>query len=277
MSVAMVSSSSSAYAYLQSLLPPQSADGSQSTTAPDPVSQLLDAFYPNGASSPSGTPAANATAAATPASTIAGPPFDPDTMSALMSVQEQQQQQGNPFVTAQAQDLFSQFDANGDGQISQTEFEGAFGPGADQSKVDGLFNALDTNGDGSVSFDELNSAAQSSHAQHGGGHHHHHHSVDSGQGGGGDMWQSLLSSGTQGASAATTANSDGSSTTTISYADGSKVALTTPPGASGSGTSDSNASGNGSGGANDLNYLEQLIQLQAQSLTLASSQTLASV
>jgi len=46
---------------------------------------------------------------------------------------------------------FGQFDANGDGQISKSEFENVFGANADTSKVDGLFNALDTNGDGSVS------------------------------------------------------------------------------------------------------------------------------
>jgi hypothetical protein len=269
MSVSNVGASTNAYAYLQSLLPAQTANGSQGAGAADPVSELLDAFYPNGAPGQSGAPAASgaAGAAATPASAMAGPPFSPDTMSALMSAQEHQP--GNPSVAAHAQNLFSQFDADGDGQVSKPEFENVFGPGADMSKVDGLFNALDGNGDGSMSLDELNSAAQAGHARH----HGHHHHVDSGQGGGeGGMLQALLSSGTQGASADTASNTDGSSTTTITYADGSKVSLTSPPGSSGT-----NSSSTPSGSGNDANYLERLIRLQAQSLTVSTSQTLASV
>jgi hypothetical protein len=290
MTVSSVGASASAYYYLQSLLP-SSADGQAPS---DPVDELLNAFYPNGAGQ-SGSPADSANGASgSSGTTPAGPTFSPDTMASLMSLQEQPQGV-NPFVAAHAQALFSQLDGNGDGQISKSEFENVFGSNADQSKVDGLFNALDSNGDGSVSQDELTSAMQASHA------HHHHHHADPGQGAG-DIFQALTS-GTQGATANTTTNADGSSTTTISYVDGSSVSLTTPQastnpgsgdsgsansGTADSGSADSTSAGSGSAGnsSNSTNYfnlLEQLIRLQAQSLSaLASqnqttSQTLASV
>ncbi len=182
-------------------------------------------------------------------------------MTALMSVQEQHSS-ANPFVAARAQALFSQMDGNGDGQVSKSEFENVFGSNADMSKVDGLFNTLDSNGDGSVSQGELTSAVQASHAHHG-----HHHHANSSQGGDGGMFQALMTSGTQGATADTATNSDGSSTTTISYADGSKVALTSPPGSNGGGST-----GTGSGSGDSANLLERLIRLQAQSFTTSTDQ-----
>src|SRR5206468_7808979 len=218
---------------------------------------------------PSGTDSASATSS--PGAGPAGPSFSPDTMTWLMSVQEQPAGE-NPFVTARAEALFSQLDASGDGQISKSEFEDIFGSNADMSKVDGLFNALDDNGDGSVSQDELNSAMQASHA------HHHHHHANPGQGIG-DIVQALMS-GAQGATANTASNSDGSSTTTISYTDGSSISLTTPAsssaGSTDSGSTDSGSSGTGSSGTGSsssyFNLLEQLIRLQAQSLSALTSQ-----
>jgi hypothetical protein len=271
MSVSSLGASSGAYSYLQSLLPPQSADGSQGARPADPIAQLLQAFYPNGATGQSGAAADSANGAtagagtSSPTSAVVNPQFSPDTMTAMMSVQEQYSG-ANPFVAAHAQALFSQLDANGDGQVSKSELESVFGSNADMSKVDGLFNALDGNGDGSVSQDELTSAVQASHAHH----HGHHHHFDSGQGGDGGIAQALMTSGTQGATADTTTSADGSSTTTISYADGSKVSLTSPPASNGSGSSDTSSSG-----TNDANLLEQLIRLQAQSLALSASQSLA--
>jgi len=285
MTVSSVGASASAYYYLQSLLPPPSADGSQASG--DPVTQLLNAFYPNGAGTQSGSAADSANGTSGSAETAPPAPlFSPDTMTSLMSVQEQPSG-GNPFVSAHAQALFSQLDANGDGQVSKSEFEDIFGSNADMSKVDGLFNALDSNGDGSVSQDELTSAMQASHA-----HHHHHHHANPSEGVG-DIVQALLS-GTQGATANTTSNSDGSNTTTISYTDGSSVSLTTPAastnagstdsgstdsGSTNSGATDSGSSGTGSNSTGYFNLLEQLIRLQAQSLSAlasqATSQTLA--
>jgi hypothetical protein len=270
MTVSSVGASAGAYYYLQSLLPPRSADGGQVSS--DPVNDLLHAFYPNGTQSGSGS---NSNAASNSGAATARPLFSPDTMMSLMSVQEQPPG-ANPFVTARAQALFSQLDGDGDGQISKSEFEDIFGSNADLTKVDGLFNALDSDGDGAVSRDELTSAMQASHA-----HHHHHHAKPNA----GDIVQALMS-GAQGATAATTSNSDGSSTTTISYTDGSSVALTTPATSTDSSSTDSGSTGSGSSGngsSSYLNLLEQLIRLQAQSLSaLASqnqalSQTLASV
>jgi hypothetical protein len=272
MTVSSLGGSTSAYSYLQSLLPQQPDDGKR-TGSSDPVSDLLKAFYPNNS-----TDAGTSPDAAGGGGTGTLSPFNPDTMTALMSAQEQPSS-GNPFVTARAQSLFSQLDGNGDGQVSQSEFENIFGSNADTSKVDGLFNALDGNGDGSVSLDELTSAAQASHAHHNG---HHHHG-----GGGQSIGQTidaLLTSGTQGASVDSTSNADGSSTTTISYADGSKVALTTPSGSgdsggdstSGSGSGDTSSGNTNSGNTNYASLLEQLIRLQAQVLSVSSSQSLTS-
>jgi EF-hand domain pair len=273
MTVSSLGASTSAYSYLQSLLPQQPDEGKR-TGSSDPIAELLKAFYPN-ASKEAG-PASDANGG-TGVGTLS--PFNHDTMMALMSAQERPSS-GNPFVTARAQSLFSQLDGNGDGQVSQTEFESVFGSNADISKVDGLFNALDGNGDGSVGLDELTSAAQASFARHG---HHHHHHAGAGQGVGQTI-DALLTSGTQGANVESTSNADGSSTTTISYADGSKVTLTTPTGSGDSG-GDPASSGSGPGGPNSGNtnsantsyasLLEQLIRLQAQMLSVSSSQSLA--
>src|SRR5215467_129751 len=279
MTVSSVGASSSAYYYLQSLLPPASADGEAPS---DPVDQLLNAFYPNGTAQ-SGSSGDSTDGTSGSSGTAPCPAFSTDNMSSLMSLQEQPSG-ANPFVTERSQELFSQLDTNGDGQISKSEFENAFGSGADQSKVDGLFNALDANGDGSVSQDELTSAMQASHAAH------HHHHGGSGQGAG-DILQAL-SSDTQGATTNTTTNADGSSTTTISYADGSSVSLTTPQASTDSGSAnsgsadsgstnsgsantasaDSSSADNSSNSTNYFNLLEQLIRLQAQSLSALASQ-----
>jgi hypothetical protein len=257
MSVSSVSSSTSAYAYLQSLLPP--AGGSNA----DAVSKLFGVFYPNGGSDQS-TPAASGGAAAPatlPPPSSCGPEFSPETMASLISIQGQG---GNGAVAARAQSLFGAFDANGDGQISKSEFENVFGANADMSKVDGLFSTLDTSGDGSVSQDELTSAAQQSHA-----HHHHHHMHGAASGGG---LASLLS-GLTGASSQTGSSTDGSTSTTITYGDGSTITMTTPAAAASAGAQTNGQSGGNAGN----NLLEQLIRLQAQFLTPSASQTLATV
>jgi hypothetical protein len=269
MAVSSLGTTTSAYSYLQSLLPQQPAD-SKRKGASDPVTELLKAFYPNASTEAGASPDASGGSGVGTLS-----PFNHDTMMALMSAQEQPSG-GNPFVTARAQSLFSQLDANGDGQVSQSEFGDVFGSGADMSKVDGLFNSLDRNGDGSVSLDELTSAAQASHAHH---HSHHHHG---GEGQGiGQTIDALLTSGTQGANVDSTSNADGSNTTTISYADGSKVSLTTPSGSGDSaGDSTSGSGRTNSGNSNYASLLEQLIRRQAQVLSSSqslTSQTLANV
>jgi hypothetical protein len=252
MSVSSLGASSDAYSYLQSLLPQQSAD--RAGGARDPMGLLMDAFYPTG-----GSGQANATGSLAGPASPSGPApasLSPDTMANLIAVQEQQNGGPRNDVSSRAQSVFAEFDADGDGQISKSEFENVFGSTADTSKVDGLFNALDANGDGAISQSELTSAAQASHA------HHRHHAHGSGQSGG---LLAMLMSASQGATAETSSNADGSSTTTISYSDGSKVTMTLP--------ASSGSAGSSSGGTNGQNGnpLEQLIALQAQWLAQAGS------
>lgn len=263
MSVTSVGASTSAYSYLQSLLP---AAGTNTVAAADPVSQLLAAFYPSGSGDASGTPAASSSEADTAADgTSSGggcPPFSPDTMATLISAQGELR--GN-FEAAQTHFLFKQFDASGDGQISKSEFEDVFGSGSDTSKVDGLFNALDTNGDGSVAESELASAVHVSNS------HHHHHMHGSGEGGGGGGVDDLLSStdGTD-ATGGTATSSDGSTSPTLTGADGSTASTTMP------GSTDSSAGDSGSGSSVNM-LLEQLIRLQAQFLAPSAAQDLATI
>jgi EF hand len=261
-------SSGSAYAYLQSLLQQQQSS-TGGAPATDPLMSLIDAFYPSdpGAAS-SSTPASTSTTTSADATSIplsTGPAqFSPNTFGALISLQSQQSWPDN--ITAKAQSVFSEFDTNGDGSISKSEFENAFGSNADMSKVDGLFSALDTNGDGSISQSELTSAAQQSQAQH--RHHHCDHTGSSGSGGANDPLASLMSA-IQGANGTTTNNPDGSTTTTITYADGSTVTMNVP-----APSSSSQNSNNGSSSQDPAsNVLEQLIQLQEQMLAQSVNTT----
>jgi EF-hand domain pair len=263
MSVATVSSSG-VYAYLQSLLQQQSsADGAG---AGDPIASLLEAFYPNGiGSTPGSAPSSNdTTASANAVSPLTGVQFSPDTLGTLISLQGQRG--WTDRVTNKAQSMLTQFDSDGDGSISKSEFENGFGSNADMSKVDTLFSKLDTNGDGSISQTELVSAARQSRA-----HHHHHHIANSGSPGGADPL-ALLTSAPQGTSTTTT-NTDGSTTTTITYADGSTVTMNIPAASSSSQTA-SDGTGSQSTG---YNVLQQLIQLQAQLLAQSANALTASI
>jgi hypothetical protein len=93
-------------------------------------------------------------------------------MSALLAAQSQSSAgSAAPASTSPGsalQNLFSQIDANGDGQITQSEFESALGAGGTNiAAADHVFGQLDKNGDGAVSLGELSSALR-------GGHHHVH-------------------------------------------------------------------------------------------------------
>ena len=106
----------------------------------------------------------------------------PATMSALLAAQGQSSTgsatSASTSPTAALQNLFSQIDTNGDGQISKSEFENALGAGGTNiAQADKVFNELDTNGDGSVSLSELSAALKG--AGHAGDHHHHAHAADS--------------------------------------------------------------------------------------------------
>ena len=257
-----VSETSSASSYLRSLLQQRAAERGEAAGSTDPMTALLNVFYPGRADSQPATSAAQTSdsAAATPCCGAAS--LSAETMAQLMSLQEQRPGSAADRVAARAQSLFGRMDANQDGQIDRTEFENVFGANADTSKVDGLFNALDADGNGAISQDELTAAAQQSHARH---HHHHRHMRSSGAGGLADT----LMAATQGATTQTSSKADGSTTTTISYADGSQVIMTIPAASAVAGSS------NDGSGAADRNAIERLIRMQAELLTPATSGTSA--
>jgi Ca2+-binding EF-hand superfamily protein len=150
---------SSVWGALQSLTSSSTASSAQSSTDTKSPGQF-DLSGGAGA----GVPSASSVGAASSQ-------ISPETMSALLAAQSQSGSANSaPLDPSQAlQDLFSQIDGNGNGQISKQEFEGALGAGGTNlAAADDVFSKLDRNGDGSVSLDELKSALR-------GGHHHHHH------------------------------------------------------------------------------------------------------
>ena len=244
-----VGAASSALSYLQSLLAQGTAGTGAANT--DELSSLLGGLSGTGSDGDTAKSPAGTTGSAPPA-----PSFDPGTMAALLSLQDQ-----SANGAQGPSSLFTKLDADGDGQVSKSEFETALGnAGVDQTSADALFDKLDANGDGSIDQSEL------AKARHGGHHRHMHAGGASSQGG----LASLLSGAdVSGATTQTTSNADGSSTTTITYADGSKVEMTSP-----ATTSDSGNSGNsGTSGQTNANLIERLIQMQAQLLNSAVSTT----
>jgi Ca2+-binding EF-hand superfamily protein len=209
-------------------------------------------------------------AAASPAPASAGPAqsggLSPATMSALLAAQDQSSSSTAPTSRSAAlKDLFSQLDADGDGKVSKSEFEKALGAGGSNiAQADDVFGKLDKDGDGSVSLDEMSSALKGA-----GGHGHHHHHVASSDG-------SSDSSGASGsdsdpllqaldaASSTSTTNSDGSTTTSLTYADGSKVTMTSAPTASAS-----------TSAASSYNLIEQMIQREAQAISASVTSSLS--
>ena len=176
--------------------------------------------------------------------------ISPQTMSALIAAQSQSGATASAFTdpSSALKDLFSQIDADGDGQISKSEFENALGAGGTNlAQADDVFNKLDANGDGTVSSDELSKALKGH-----GGHHHHHVGGSS---------TDPLSQALAGSSSNSVTNSDGSTTTSITYADGSKVTLTTPAASSAATSS--------------YNLVEQLIQREAKALSTQAAASLS--
>jgi len=246
MSLASVSSSNP-YSYLQKFLQADSSDASDAAAPSDPLQALFQAATGGGNSD---DPLLAAISSADSSASSNPPQFSPDVMKALLSVQ------GSQNSASKLEQLFGKFDTDGDGQISQSEFENAIGPDADKAKVDELFAKIDGNGDGSVSQDELQSAMQKAH------HHHHHATQGAGQQQSSDPLQALLSSASaDGATSQSASNADGSTTTTITYADGTKVEMTTPAASADSST---NTASSGSTSPNFASLLKQLISLQAQ-------------
>jgi Ca2+-binding EF-hand superfamily protein len=190
-------------------------------------------------------------------------------MSALLAAQGQSST-GTTTSASTSQsnalkDLFSQIDANGDGQLSKSEFENALGAGGTNlAQADDVFSKLDTNGDGSVSLGEMSSALKGSGAA---GHAHHHHanvastgdsSASNGDASGSNadpLMQALA-----GASSTSVTNSDGSTTTSLTYADGSKVTMTSPAATTASSTATSS-----------YNLIEQMIQRESQAISFSAA------
>jgi hypothetical protein len=207
------------------------------------------------------TGSAAAPGSAAPASGSGGSSqLAPQTLSALIAAQGQSGSSASASTTRSGalQDLFSLIHSGQDGNISKTEFEQALGAGGTNlAQADDVFNKLDANGDGSVSLDELSKALK------GTGRHHHHHAAGAAGADNGSNTDPLLQA-LAGASGNSVSNSDGSTTTSLSYADGSKVTLTTPAASSTSGSA-----------SKSYNLVEQLIQREAQAISTNASLSLS--
>jgi Ca2+-binding EF-hand superfamily protein len=216
------------------------------------------------------------------------PQISPETMNALFAAQSQSASSTDSSTSSTSssatsstsmsqddalKDLFSKLDANGDGQISKSEFENALGAGGTNlAQADDVFSKLDTNSDGSVSLDELSKALKGAGGHHG-GHHHAHAASGSGDASGssgdasGTGSDSSSSSSSGGSTTTTTTGADGSTTTTVSYADGFKM-TTTVPGASNS--------SNGSGAGNTpYDWFAQMMQNQTQGSSGSAASSLS--
>jgi Ca2+-binding EF-hand superfamily protein len=189
-----------------------------------------------------------------------GASISPETMSALLAAQSQSGSAAPaPMSRSDAlKDLFAQIDADGDGKITKSEFEDALGTGGTNlAQADDVFSKLDKDGDGSVSLDEMASALKS-----GKGHHRHHRMVGASRD---DSDADPLMQALQGATSMSTTNADGSMTTSLTYADGSKVSMTSASGSSASASSAATSS---------YNFIEQMIAREAKAI---SAQTNSSV
>lgn len=178
-----------------------------------------------------------------------------ETFNSLLSVQAQTQAAAEPASpggrSAALNRLFSALDGNGDGQISKSEFTDKLGAGGtNTANAESVFGKIDSNGDGSVSLEELTSALSTKKKKE---------SDKAGAGSEDPLLKAL-----KGGSSTQTVGADGSVTTTVTYADGSKVTLTTPPSSSAS-----------SEAASKYNFVERAIQQQARYLQAQASSSLS--
>jgi hypothetical protein len=182
--------------------------------------------------------------------------ISPETMSALLDAQSQSSSGATTASKSRfnaLKDLFAQIDGDSDGKITKSEFEEALGAGGTNlENADRVFGKLDKDGDGSVSLKELASALRPK------GHHGHRDDDTSGSG------SNPFSQALQGASTTSVTNNDGSVTTSLTYADGSKVTMTTAAGGSTS-----------SAATSSYNFIEQMIQRQAQAISSAATASLS--
>ena len=232
---------------------------SKSTTKTGAAKQGTGLFIP------SATPSTSTSGTAGTASGSGSAQISPETMSALLAAQSQTSASTSSAPTSWSdalKDLFSQIDADGNGKITQTEFENALGAGGtNTAQADDVFGKLDADGDGNVSLNEMSQALHG----HKGGHHHHHMASGStdGSSSSGSSSDPLMQA-LDGATSTSVTNSDGSTTTTMTYADGSKVSMTKPAASSASGSATSS-----------YYFVEQLIQRQAQVISAQASAQLS--
>ena len=138
-------------------------DALTSLVSPKPSSPAATTGFGQTASAPFDIAASPSLASSVPG---AGTPsqgggLSPATMSALLTAQSQSSNAAaaKPSQFDALKALFSQLDADGDGQISKTEFEKALGAGGTNiAKADDVFGKMDKDGDGSIGLDEMSSA-----------------------------------------------------------------------------------------------------------------------
>jgi Ca2+-binding EF-hand superfamily protein len=175
-------------------------------------------------------------------------------MQALLAAQGQSSATTTSAPTSRSaalQDLFSQIDANGNGQITKSEFENALGAGGtNTAAADSVFNQLDSNGDGSVSLGELSAALKGSGGRHG---HHHVASGSSGTASTDPSADPLLQA-LQASSSTSSASSGTLSSASLTPADLSSVKSISL----------------GSKAAWSYNSLDQMMQRQGQMMSLAA-------
>ncbi|MGX1165091.1 hypothetical protein AB7M16_001357 [Bradyrhizobium sp. USDA 372] len=191
------------------------------------------------------------------------PQISSETMNALFAAQSQSADGAassnstsstSKSREAALKDLFSQIDADGDGKITQSEFEGALGAGGTNlAQADDVFSKMDANADGSINLGEMTKALRGGHGR------------DHAQGAGDGSDSSSQSS--RGSTSTTTTNADGSTTTTVTYADGFKMSTTVPGAASAS-----NAKG---GGNSPYDWFGQMMQRQAQATAGAAASSMS--
>ena len=185
--------------------------------------------------------------------------ISPATMSALLAAQSQATSVSTAAPSSRSdllKDLFAQIDADSDGKLSKSEFENALGAGGTNlTQADRVFGKMDKDGDGAVSLAEMMSALKGK---------GHRRDDAAGSGAPGGSGKDPLMEVLQGASSTSVTNSDGSVTTSLTYADGSKVTMTSAAAASAS-----------SAAASSYNFIEQMIQRQAQAISSAATGSLS--
>jgi hypothetical protein len=228
-----------------------SADSTDKSGAPsDALLSLFGAFTGGGQSCEMGPPPLPSDGAS------GSPQFSSGMMSTMISML------GDGSGTSPLDQLIGKFDSDSDGKISQSEFEQAAGADADMTKADALFAKIDKDGDGTVTKDELGQAIQKAHS--------HHHAEQAGGGEGVDAASGTSSAEqSKGTTRQAVTNADGSITTTITYGDGSKISMTTPPAGASAASSTSGATA-----LNAMNLkgiIEKMIAAQAQMFTQQQS------